>query len=195
MPATDRREAIIQAAWGLFTGFGYKATTIDGIARAAGIGKGTVYNYFATKEDVLYAIVDRSTQGMSAYIDAFVARALAKAAPIRDLVGDFLAGVIDWREDFVLYRGLVREAQAFGSPEVASAVSRYDRRFETELARLFRSLAAGGLIPERDADLLAGILIEAYSALLGRRREDGSPLGGGEISDVLAAMLVGGLLG
>jgi AcrR family transcriptional regulator len=55
----ERREQILQAAVRLWTGQGFEATTLDAIAREAGIAKGTVYLYFATKEDLLAAAVER----------------------------------------------------------------------------------------------------------------------------------------
>jgi len=55
----ERREQILEAAFRLWTGHGFEATTLDAIAREAGIAKGTVYLYFATKEDLLAAAVER----------------------------------------------------------------------------------------------------------------------------------------
>jgi AcrR family transcriptional regulator len=55
----ERREQILQAAVRLWTGHGFEATTLEAIAREAGIAKGTVYLYFATKEDLLAAAVER----------------------------------------------------------------------------------------------------------------------------------------
>ncbi len=42
----------------LFGLYGFAATTVDGIAAAAGVGKGTVYHHFATKEAIFEAVVD-----------------------------------------------------------------------------------------------------------------------------------------
>src|SRR5262245_446174 len=47
------RERILEAAQRLFAGHGFDATTTRDIAREAGIATGTLFNYFATKEDIL----------------------------------------------------------------------------------------------------------------------------------------------
>lgn len=52
--ATTRRQ-ILDAAVRLFSERGFEAPTIDEIAAAAETGKGTIYNYFRTKEDILVA--------------------------------------------------------------------------------------------------------------------------------------------
>jgi AcrR family transcriptional regulator len=49
------REAIIQAAVDLIIEKGFKAATMRAIARQASLGDATIYNYFPTKESILYA--------------------------------------------------------------------------------------------------------------------------------------------
>jgi AcrR family transcriptional regulator len=51
------RSQIISAAIDLFSRRGLDAVTIDEIAAAADVGKGTIYNYFATKEDIVVAFM------------------------------------------------------------------------------------------------------------------------------------------
>jgi AcrR family transcriptional regulator len=46
------RDRIVRAALALFQTKGFEATTTRAIARRAGIAEGTVFNYFATKEDI-----------------------------------------------------------------------------------------------------------------------------------------------
>ena len=48
---------IAGAALTLFSQKGYSATSVDRIAEAAGIGKGTVYDYFDTKEEIFIAAI------------------------------------------------------------------------------------------------------------------------------------------
>ena len=52
------RKLIIDAAFTCFNEFGYAKTTFDDIAKKAGISRASVYNYFKSKEDFFYAIVE-----------------------------------------------------------------------------------------------------------------------------------------
>ena len=52
------RAAIMQAAVKLFSEKGFEKTSIEELAREAGIGKGTVYSYFQTKSDILHAFCE-----------------------------------------------------------------------------------------------------------------------------------------
>lgn len=49
------RKAILEAAVRLFGKKGYEKTSIDQLAKEAGIGKGTVYGYFQTKSEIFLA--------------------------------------------------------------------------------------------------------------------------------------------
>ncbi len=53
----DRERRILQAAITLFRRDGYRAVRIEDLAELAGVSVGTVYNYHATKGDILIAIV------------------------------------------------------------------------------------------------------------------------------------------
>ncbi len=52
-----RREEILQVAAALFAAKGFEETTIREIAEAAGILSGSLYHHFATKEEMLHALV------------------------------------------------------------------------------------------------------------------------------------------
>jgi AcrR family transcriptional regulator len=61
--ATDaRREAILEAALTLFGRYGFRRTSIDDIAREAGVAKGTVYLYVESKE-ALFRTLSQSLLG------------------------------------------------------------------------------------------------------------------------------------
>jgi AcrR family transcriptional regulator len=51
----ENRDAIIQAAVDLVIENGYKSATMRAMARKAGLGDATIYNYFPTKESILFA--------------------------------------------------------------------------------------------------------------------------------------------
>jgi AcrR family transcriptional regulator len=55
----ETRELILDAAERLLGHYGYKKTTMEDVAREAGIGKGTTYLHFPGKEEVALAVIDR----------------------------------------------------------------------------------------------------------------------------------------
>ena len=53
-----RRETILDAARVLFKDKGYEPTTVDEIAALAELGKGTIYSYFKSKDEIYIAILE-----------------------------------------------------------------------------------------------------------------------------------------
>lgn len=53
------REAILDATDSLLSRYGYKKMTIDDLAREVGIGKGSVYLHFTSKEEIVLSHIDR----------------------------------------------------------------------------------------------------------------------------------------
>ena len=60
------RKAIMQAAITLFSEKGFEKTSIEELAKAAGIGKGTIYGYFQTKSDILHAFCEDELESLHA---------------------------------------------------------------------------------------------------------------------------------
>ena len=55
-PRELRRAQILEAALGCLASAGYHGTTMDDLARAAGLSKGSLYWHFSSKEEVLVAL-------------------------------------------------------------------------------------------------------------------------------------------
>ena len=53
-----KRDNIVQAAARVFAQKGYSGTVMADIAVTAGIGKGTIYEYFKSKEDLFYGVFE-----------------------------------------------------------------------------------------------------------------------------------------
>lgn len=54
----QKRDQILAGAWQEFMAKGFDAATMNGICRAAGVSKGTLYVYFRNKEDLFVALVE-----------------------------------------------------------------------------------------------------------------------------------------
>jgi AcrR family transcriptional regulator len=58
----EKQEHIIAVAEKIFARFGFRKTTVDEIAKAAGMGKSTLYYYFKSKEEMFAAVIQRDAQ-------------------------------------------------------------------------------------------------------------------------------------
>lgn len=57
MAREEKRREILQAAGRIFYYNGFEGTRIDDVAKEAGIGKGTVYEYFSSKQELFEEMV------------------------------------------------------------------------------------------------------------------------------------------
>src|SRR5918996_2480791 len=75
-PTEQRRAEILQAALELFSSKGFHDTTMEEVATAAGVAKGTVYLYFQSKEHLLLALKRGFMQGLTDVVATTVAEAI-----------------------------------------------------------------------------------------------------------------------
>jgi AcrR family transcriptional regulator len=68
--AERRREEILDSAATLFAQWGYQQTEMQRVADALNIGKGTIYRYFTSKQELFLAAVDRGMRRLRAQVDA-----------------------------------------------------------------------------------------------------------------------------
>ncbi len=66
--AARRQEEILAAASAVFAEVGYRQTDVQVVADRAGVGKGTVYRYFPTKEELFLAAVNRGIGRLEARV-------------------------------------------------------------------------------------------------------------------------------
>lgn len=62
MASRDKKQLILDAAESLFCRFGYSKTSIDDIAKEAFLGKGTIYYYFESKEDIFSEVAQTQSE-------------------------------------------------------------------------------------------------------------------------------------
>jgi len=64
----DKRPRLVRAATEIFAERGYASTRVADIAERAGVGKGTVYEYFSSKEELLFAVFESINEEISARV-------------------------------------------------------------------------------------------------------------------------------
>jgi len=180
------RQAILEAARGVFALTGYEATTVRDIIRATDLGTGTFYNYFKSKEEVFQALSSDSVR---------------RFRPILGQVRDESEGF----EDFVrgAYRAFFQflsdensEAISGGAPHIALIGVRVDTpemlAIFDEIRSMFEDMLGEGGAPRVDSAYLAaaaiGIARDLGDHMLLRRPVDVDAATG-----FAASLLLGGL--
>ena len=94
----NTREQILQAAIGLFAGKGFEQTTVESITRKAKIAKGTFYNFFEKKEDVLLYFLDKEISKSGEEIERKIGERKTFAGQIELLITTYIKHIFSNRE-------------------------------------------------------------------------------------------------
>lgn len=81
-PSGGKKQVILAAAYKVFDAHGYAAATVDQIAAAAGVAKGSVYNYFNSKQDMFGELFAGQMASDEAAMDRLVAERVPAVAKI-----------------------------------------------------------------------------------------------------------------
>ena len=80
------RDIILDAADRLLARYGYKKMTMEDLAHEVGIGKGTIYLHFRSKDEIVLSHVDRIVQRVVDRLNAIAQSDAAPTAKIREML-------------------------------------------------------------------------------------------------------------
>src|SRR5574338_575419 len=121
-----RRAEILDAARKICASRGYHEMTVDEIAQAAGIAKGTVYLYFRSKHEIYWAMIEQ----VLAVLHDQVRAQLSQPGPIEDVLRRFVTTKMTFFEE---HRDLVRLLQSALDTAMSEGVLRRMRPDMTAL--------------------------------------------------------------
>lgn len=152
------RKAIVDAAMQLFADKGFEQTSMDELAKKAGIGKSTIYGYFKAKDEIFLAFCEAELDFAFAALDS----KLNEDAPLVDqLVAQMMGQITFVTKNREFGRIFVREM--YFPKENAQLRSRdLDNRYVGKLAVVLERAMKRGELPEK-SDIL--ILISHFHAL------------------------------
>lgn len=163
-----KRRSILDGARAVFARSGYANTMVEDIADEAGIGKGTLYLYFPSKEQIyLAALVEDATA-----LDAVSRRTMAEARSWREALRAYVEVRLrycDAHEDFLRiylteFRSMCMQGRAF-----PVELQRLAEEGVAQLARLFAAAAARGEMRAVDPELAALTVADLTRGLIERR--------------------------
>jgi AcrR family transcriptional regulator len=167
--AARNRARVLEVAYETFAEEGL-SVPIDEIARRAGVGAGTVYRHFPTKEALFQAVIENRMQRL--VDDGY---ALLKSDGPGEAIFTFLRSIVlQWG---ATDRGLVDALAGFGI-DIASAAPEAEDAFLAVLGELLRAAQEAGTVRqdigvhEVKAILVGCQAMEAYNSALAKRVTD-----------------------
>ena len=163
-PTEQRRAEILEAALHLFSSKGFHDTTMEEVANAAGVAKGTIYLYFQSKEHLLLALKRDFMQGLTDAVANIVADAIeqlegGKGTDYRDIIDDIFDSVVEYhtsRRDAV--EVVVRQSP---SPDLVNEALELERDYLGLITSAFRTGMEYGLVHTEDPEMTAHLITAA----------------------------------
>jgi AcrR family transcriptional regulator len=151
----SRLSAVLDAAIGVFARYGYRKTSMEDVARAAGISRQGLYLSFANKEELFRRAVEHSLSSQLACAITELSRAE------NNLETRLIAACKEWSGRFVGSLGADAADLMCASTSLAGAtLSEYEWQFEEALARTI------GATPMADRCAAAGLNIADFARAL-----------------------------
>lgn len=145
--AAFRTQEILRAARGLLEQGGVDGLTMEGIAAAAGVAKGTLYLYFQSKEELIQELLSQVAENIVAALESLIDTPHPPEEKLRQVVGWLLDHLERERVLFpVFMHELWRERSE--APGRERRFQELDERINSRLTDLFaEGIAQGRFIP------------------------------------------------
>jgi AcrR family transcriptional regulator len=138
----DLRAQIISTAIRLFSRHGFGGVTVEKIAEAADIGKGTIYNYFSTKEDIVVAFLAEIEVRVQARLGRFV----ADDCPLESILAEFIEFQFRLKKPYHRFVRVFLGQMFLNTEQFLPYMVEMQKVIDPQLEALFRGLQGRGLM-------------------------------------------------
>ena len=160
---TTTHERLLQEAATLFARRGYSETSMSDIARAVGVRKASLYNYYSSKADLLIELLE---QGLSSWTEA-CAESLESFDPLEERLAAYLKTAVEFSRSNPPAMAIIRMATAQGPGDLRRRAeihcADYEQAWRGRITAIFRQAVDDGEIQAEDpatAALFWGVFLD-----------------------------------
>ncbi|WP_335870130.1 TetR/AcrR family transcriptional regulator [Bacillus sp. 2205SS5-2] len=187
--AINRKQLIVDAATRSFTLFGYKATTMDQVAKLANVGKGTIYTFYKNKEELFEEIVSSLIKEMkTAAEETFVEEETFYQNAHRALYR-----ILEFQKEHQLLIKLLQEEKEMGTASVLEMVKTMEQTIIKYIEEKVTIAISKGEISPCNPALTSFVMYKLYISLFFEWEKDHHALQEEEIAELFKMYLFKGL--
>lgn len=189
------RQFILERAAKEFAQCGYEGTTMDRIAEAAEVSKGTLYNYFSGKQEIFFSILHYGMDQVLKMID----QALEEERPIEEKVRILTTLFLEFfQEGGEIHRILMVESERIMMAvhmNLGKMMREHISAFISHLVNFMREGQEAGVFRKTDPELAAMIFMNIITADLKHTLVTGKKRPAAIKADEISAFALGALCG
>lgn len=186
----DKKEKIMQAATQSFSMFGFKGTSVDHIAKIAGVGKGTIYTYFENKEVILQKIIQALIREMKENAE----NAIGIDRTAFENLHEVLYSVLLYRKEHVLMIKLSQEVKEFATEAAKQALVQIEKELLSYIQVFIEKAIANKKFKECNPEITAFVIFKMYISLVVEWNEKRGTLTNEEVYELFKLYLMEGLV-
>ncbi|MFP5200838.1 MULTISPECIES: TetR/AcrR family transcriptional regulator [Bacillus] len=187
--SVDRRQMILDGATKAFTQFGYKATTMDLVAKLANVGKGTIYTFFKNKEELFDEIFTSLLMEMRKIAD----EAIDEKNSFSENLHLALFAILEFRKNHQLTIKIFQENAELGTSAVKEMIEKMEQMIIRYIKTKVKEAVDKGDIKPCDPELTAFVMVKLYIALIFDWEKRYEPLTKEEVAESLELYVLKGL--
>jgi len=187
--AVDRRKQIVEAAAQSFALFGYKATTMDQVAKLANVGKGTIYTFFSNKEDLFDEIMSLLIREIKEVADG----EYDADRTFFDNLNRILYRILDFREKHQLAVKLAHEVRDMGTPKAIEGLNKLEEAIVGYIQAKVQTAIDKRELKPCDPKVTAFVMLKLYLALASEWQHSHEALAKEKIAELFKLYLLDGL--
>ncbi len=187
--AIDRKQLIIEAATKSFSLFGYKATTMDQVAKLASVGKGTIYTFFKNKEELFDEIISTLIRDMKVVAE----EAMDENSTFYENAHRILFRLLEFRKSHQLTIKLFQEERDIGTQAVVEVVQRVEQAIINYMKDMIQEAIDRDEIKPCNPEITAFVMLKLYVSLIFDWERNHEPLEKEEISNLFQLYFFKGL--
>ncbi|WP_019636033.1 TetR/AcrR family transcriptional regulator [Paenibacillus fonticola] len=187
--AVNRRQQVIEAAEKSFALFGYKATTMEQVAKIANVAKGTIYTFFTNKEELF----DEILRSVISEMKRIAVTEVREDKSFFENVYHSMDSLLEFRQEHELLIKLFQEVRDFGTPQAREGLQRIENEILNYLEKQITRAAGRGEIRSLDPKVVSFVMFKLYIALTSDWNKQREPLSKEQIKEFVRIFLSGGL--
>ena len=157
---TGKRETILNAALRLFTERGFHGTAMPLVAELAGVGAGTIYRYFDSKE----ALVNTLYRDWKVMQITTILKDVPAETPLREQFRIYWNRLVEFATEFPVAFGFLE--LHFHAPYLDAESREVEQRGQNALVSFFQNCRHQQIVKDLPPEMLGALVIGSYVGLI-----------------------------
>ena len=166
---TEKKSRILEAAALLFSKRQYHEVMIEEVARLAFIAKGTVYNYFSSKEEIYFTIIREKLNNLITSLEQKIQSDRDSSRALKSFVTHLYMFMMKYKEFFLMYSREIPEADN----QLCGSINKMQQQLRDMLKDILVAGISSGAFRKIDPGFAADLILGNIYASVNRGIDNG----------------------